>query len=276
MRAHGERICRTLVSTDVPERPAAPADQGSANPADEFLKDLEDELVEALFGSRGKGKEKDESDKDVSRPVPGLGALAADDCVVGEPITRQQWNELVTRSHNEATQMKTGAARNVLDGTAWEGFRPATHVAIDRWTGAAADSLLFSRIEPSVDDRSKPRELALWLDLDRIAPPPGADDLADFSKVAFALLIIILRDLADRRIPIGFGATRGLGSIRVEEIAFAGLGESLLGTGSSAEVALTPEDFRKQEAMERFRDINAAWQRYWARRTSGHGAQANG
>ena len=61
---------------------------------------------------------------------------------------------------------------------------PAMHVAIDRWTGGAADSFLYSVLEPVAVDWP---EIELCVDLDRLAPKENRD-------AALALLLLTLKD----------------------------------------------------------------------------------
>lgn len=269
LRAHAERICRTLAGAAPPDR----AD--TCSPAQEFLDDLAAcELVEALFGARGKGKNDDARYKKASRdvPIPGLGALSVDDCVIGPPIARTLWDDLLTVGADDE-KLKTGATRALLDRSAWKEFRPATHVAIDRWTGGAAEHLLFSHLETATG--GSPRELRLWLDTARLAP--RVDDrgrtpvsLADFKSAAVGLLLVVLRELAAGRIPVGHGVTRGLGSIAVEEISFRDAPREALSHGLSAGLKLTSKSFDDEQAMGPFTTVHDAWQNYWSA-TSSHG-----
>lgn len=80
----------------------------------------------------------------------------------------------------------------------------AYHVAIDRWTGGAAETMLYSGLEPFGIQWEK---LRLTLDLNRI---PEEEML-----VAIAFMLIIIRDLSNNRIPLGYGVNRGYGSISI-------------------------------------------------------------
>lgn len=98
----------------------------------------------------------------------------------------------------------------------WQGppdaARPLTlamHVAIDRWTGGAAESLLYSAVEPG-----RLRWEPLELRLDAAARP-----LAEF-----ALLWLTLRDFCAGRVPLGWGVNRGYGDIAVQAVRLEGLG----------------------------------------------------
>jgi CRISPR/Cas system CSM-associated protein Csm3 (group 7 of RAMP superfamily) len=107
-------------------------------------------------------------------------------------------------------------------GTATE--RVVTHVAVDRWTGGAAENLLFSVAEP-VSASWQPIQMSL--DVCRASGPD------DDGPRALALLLLVLRDLADGWLALGFGGTRGRGSVRVSRVGFAGDGL----TGAWADLA---------------------------------------
>jgi hypothetical protein len=113
------------------------------------------------------------------------------------------------------------------------GIEQADHVAIDRWTGGAADGRLYSVLEPHAV-RWNPITIAV--DLTRLgdaarsefftdgadesgAPDPPHDVTAD---AGLALLLLVLRDLAEGWIPLGHGAYRGLGWIEVQGVHVTG------------------------------------------------------
>lgn len=92
----------------------------------------------------------------------------------------------------------------------------AFHVAIDRWTGGAAESRLFNTIELR-DIAWAPIELEIDM---RAAPSEvGVDSNAD---AAWMLLLHVLADLCKGVITLGYGATRGYGACKVRSVAFGG------------------------------------------------------
>ena len=130
-------------------------------------------------------------------------------------------------------------ALSVLDTMGTAGAeRVVTHVAVDRWTGGAAENLLFSVLEPASADWEPIR---LNLDTTRA----GRADDRDGGQ-ALALLLLVLRDLADGWLTLGFGGTRGRGSVRVSEVAFTGEGLAGLWAGlpgrTLAEIIEDPPD----------------------------------
>jgi CRISPR/Cas system CSM-associated protein Csm3 (group 7 of RAMP superfamily) len=104
-------------------------------------------------------------------------------------------------------QNDSGTLRKSLDAAGLTETQQAFHVAIDRWTGGAADQMLYSALEP-FNLAWEPIELSL--DLRRIEESQRG--------AVQALLWLTLRDLALGRIPLGYGVNRGYGSLKVEKI----------------------------------------------------------
>jgi CRISPR/Cas system CSM-associated protein Csm3 (group 7 of RAMP superfamily) len=137
---------------------------------------------------------------------PRLGPVTALFGTAGDHRVREEGTTLPGRR----------GALSVRDclGTAAE--RVVTHVAVDRWTGGAAENLLFSVQEPVSADW---QPIRISLDAERAGSPSDED-----GGQALALLLLVLRDLADGWLALGFGGTRGRGSIRVSRVAFTGEG----------------------------------------------------
>lgn len=196
MRAQAERIVRTLLGRDV---------TGS------FLTDLELPLIDDLFGLRGLSdgdmqRRRSEFEKrHRGRTVPddvalGLAALSVDDCYGKTSLSRARW---------AAVQGATtdAALRNALRAAGLQPWSQAYHVTVDRWTGAAAESMLYSVLEPH---RVEWEPLELEVDLGR---------LRDTERLpAVALLLVVLRDLAQGRLPLGFATHRGMGAVEVKSV----------------------------------------------------------
>ncbi|MDQ1295345.1 MAG: hypothetical protein QG608_3230, partial [Actinomycetota bacterium] len=130
---------------------------------------------------------------------------------------------------------RTGVERD--DGTGL-GLSVSDHVSIDRWTGGAAPGRLFSVLEPTLATAWHP--IRLRVDPSRAGGPAdatsadgtgGSDGAGDTGgsdgsgmddEVAVALLLLVLRDLADGWLSVGFGRTRGHGHMEVTEVEFSG------------------------------------------------------
>lgn len=202
LRAHAERIVRTV------------ADLGDVGA--DFLRQVEVPLVLSVFGTAGKparrgadhgsgAGEAADDDQDAARgnePLPGLAALAVEDCCATSPVPRDLWRAVEQASDEQALLSALGAFG--LKGARLE---HAFHVAVDRWTGGAAESLLFSVLEPH---GLAWEPLRLRLDLTRLA--------ARERRPALALVFLVLRDLGQGRLPLGYAGNRGLGAIAVDAL----------------------------------------------------------
>lgn len=89
------------------------------------------------------------------------------------------------------------------------------HVAIDRWTGGALDSALYSVLEPWQTQSGQWEPINLVVELQRIP--------AERRDAALGLLYLVCRDLCDGWFGIGYGTARGYGAIEAEPPQFAGL-----------------------------------------------------
>lgn len=196
LRAQAERIVRTVLGRDAGEG---------------FLDQVQVPLVEHLFGSarpRRNEQEEDqkESQKGTVRNPPGRGALFVDDCYGSNGFSRGCWGTVeLARTERDL--------REALDAAGLRETQQAFHVAVDRWTGGAADGFLYSGLEPL----NHPWEpIRMRLDLAFLPE--------ELRSPSAALLLLLLRDMAEGRIPIGFGSNRGMGSIEVENVAVKGFG----------------------------------------------------
>lgn len=86
-------------------------------------------------------------------------------------------------------------------------WRVATNVAIDRWTGAAADKKLFSTLEPHRVDWGS---LDLRLDYRRLA--------VNHRSAGLVLILLALTAVNEQRLGFGFGFDRGYGRLRIDEL----------------------------------------------------------
>ncbi len=231
------------------------------------------ELVNALYGTAKTKDENSKEDKalksDLDDPdyrEPGQGAVSFDDYRMDRPLSLCDWQRLLTLDASSSIE-RLAHFRTEAKNTKWKDFRPVAHVAIDRWTGGAANKFLFSRLEPELDAI----DLAVTIDFERIAPPrtywdipngcapKGKQELVLFRRAAFALFLLTLRDFARGRIPLGYGVNRGLGDLDLTKATFDGLK-----TWECVEMpcSLTAGDFDKKDKMEAFRHLQEAWSTY--------------
>ena len=193
LRTQAERIVRTVKQRAIPD---------GNDPSHRFMQQLEqDSLVTALFGKAAKVGNN-------GNQLGHIGALAVDDCYAKIPINVLVWHRIASAENaiQLYAELKTSLPKTQ------QGF----HVAIDRWTGGAADGLLYSTLEP-MGIGWEP--IALTLDLDRLERNV-AKNKAGSSEAAIALFLLVLRDLMAGRIPLGYGTNRGMGAIAIERIRF--------------------------------------------------------
>jgi CRISPR/Cas system CSM-associated protein Csm3 (group 7 of RAMP superfamily) len=193
LRTQAERIIRTLSQTAATEN--------------NFLIQLRELLVNELFGSAAAGKD------DLGK----IGALAVDDCFSQLTMTPSQWGDV--ENATEMTGDLPGALRNVVGNQRdpYKILQPAMHVAVDRWTGGAAEGMLYSVLEP-IGVTWEP--IQIHLDIARMKNYYHGKE--EKLKPAIALLLLVLRDLANKKIPVGYGTNRGMGTIAVNQITLNG------------------------------------------------------
>lgn len=215
LREQAERIVRSLLKIDIPKR---------ESPRHQFLSEVQVPLVEQLFGAAGAA--------DAGDSRLGRGALAVADCYAAPVLDHERWQAVANATATSAS-LEPAAVRARLDTAGLDSNRMAHayHVAVDRWTGGAADGLLFSTLEPRDMDWEP---LGFRIDLTRIA---DEDRMA-----AVALLMHILNDLAAGWIRFGHDKKSG-GRIVLSEIDIAGDGlPEGLEVLEGFTMRLTPED----------------------------------
>ena len=195
LRGQAERIVRTMRGI-----PAAAID----DPKQRFLKHKRVELVEYLFGSTGR------DDEEATRL--GRGALGVDDCyAVAIRFTPEHWQR-ITLAAPDATDEHPSELRQKLGEAGVEDWTAAYHVAVDRWTDGAADGFLYSVLEPH---GVAWEPIRIEIDPTRL---PGCE------CEGLALLLLVMRDLAGGKLPLGFATHRGMGAIAIDDVSFQAAG----------------------------------------------------
>ena len=190
LRSQAERILRTVLKQE----------QQPIGKLQDQLENKSLELTQWLFGKSGTGSQSTSVEL-------GRGALSIDDCYCKKRMQPSAW-QAVEYAVDDRTQQNAGTLRGTLDAATLTETQQAYHVAIDRWTGGAAEHMLYSALEPFGLDWEP---IELTVSLNRI-------DEANRSA-AKALLLLILRDIAQGRIPLGYGVNRGYGSLEVESVS---------------------------------------------------------
>jgi len=240
LRAHAERIVRTVCGVEV---------TAETN----FNQQLQVSLVNVLFGSAENNQPQLNGKKPKSQGA--IGALAVDDCYASLEMTASHWaavGNTPKATNGTFTQFEETLATALGDREKpFQTLQPAIHVAVDRWTGGAADSMLYSVLEPiGVDWES----IGLFLDVDRLCKyhPKTV-------KPAIALLLLVLRDFAHRKIPIGYGTNRGMGTVEVTEMVAQGNGLTCL-DGLDGEKIITPNLDSLDDSL--LNDLTQEWQQW--------------
>lgn len=192
-RAHAERILRTFSENSVKGK--------------DFHDQIKIPIVEELFGSK---KEKN------GKANLGLGALSIDDCFAELKMNSDDWQEVEGGEFpNDASYFDAGLhkALKKIDGEAnhfaTKNFQISHHTAVDRFTGAASDGALFSVLKPSPTITWE--DLNLNVDFKRFSSE-------EYRLCALMLLLLVLRDFAQNRLPLGFNVNRGMGEVDEKEI----------------------------------------------------------
>lgn len=188
LRSQAERIIRTLCDIAV----------FNGESRDRFEQQLQIPLVSELFGTA--------ATKQPNGNLPKkrqLGRLFVEDCYANGDFSSQQWEQMLAAT--QPPELKTALEQANLNQT-----QAAFHVAIDRWTGGAADGALYSTLEP----------MQSWQSLQWMLDFAHLDRTEQRSLLMLTLLL--LRDLAEGRIPLGFATNRGMGTIQVDQIQLNG------------------------------------------------------
>ncbi len=194
IRAQAERIVRTII----------PEIGSKAS----FLDQVAVPLIIDLFGAAAKSGEDDKNLPIQGPPLAGLSALTVEDCYAKPRFTREQWSKIEqANAEIEKAEKIESELYQALREAELNKTQMAMHVAVDRWTGGAADGFLYSVLEPHGVEWD---DIVLRLDLERIHK--------DKQWAVVACLLFALRDLANGRIPLGFGANRGMGAVSVESV----------------------------------------------------------
>jgi CRISPR/Cas system CSM-associated protein Csm3 (group 7 of RAMP superfamily) len=268
LRNQAERIVRTVLDHD----PAA--SWNTLRKRQRHLRQVDVPLVGPLFGSaKNPDDEAGSKSGTSSRFTVGRGVLEVDTCyATAAALSRQHWEAIVTAKSEEKVQPgETSLLYQALGATdfAMETqqphkayFQQAFHVAVDRWTGGAAEGFLYSSLEP-FGMQWEPIVLTLDLSIPRDLSTPRLP-LA-LHKPAAVLLLLLVRDLAMHHISVGFAGNRGYGSIKVKTVHIQTENVSWLSNGT-----LLQGDLQAVPA-EQLGDLETAWNQ-WIEQTTTAGA----
>ena len=197
-RAHAERIIRTLLDS--------PAEK-------DVDKQIMLPLISEVFGAKGERENKNQAncEKSACHLKHGLGALAVDDCYAKKEfeMNAESWREVESAEgrENKISHTHSDLQIKLTAANALSKFHPTMHTAVDRFTGAAAETALYSVLAPK---KMEWDEIEMTLDFGRLAKC--------LQFPALMLMLLVLRDIAQNRLPFGFATNRGMGEIAVSEI----------------------------------------------------------
>ena len=190
LRTQAERIVRTVLGIGI-------VNQSTPYVKQNYPTQIDVPLISELFGKAAKIKNGEQQGR--------IGALSVVDCYANLAISPQAWANI--ESATTESQLRTSLGAVGLSNT-----KQAIHVAIDRWTGGAADQMLYSTLEP-IGFNWEP--IVLELDLSSKSIP---------KYEAIALVLLVLRDMMLSKIPLGYATNRGMGAIAVDSIKITGAG----------------------------------------------------
>lgn len=236
LRAHAERVVRTVCNI--------------SPTSDKFLEQIRLSLVSEIFGSAEQANQRNSSEK---KSNGKKGALSVDDCYATLPMKTAHWAlvENAPKADNDTFSSFKTRLRTAVNSTdnPFHILQPAMHVAVDRWTGGAADGMLYSVLEPIGVEWEK---IGIQLDVNQLQKHD-----ASLLQPVIALLLIVLRDFANRKIPIGYGTNRGMGTVEVTEMCMhCSSIEGLIGIDQETEIFPDLSNFNDQILS----NLTIAWQ----------------
>lgn len=247
LRAHAERIVRTVRQIDISDLKFDK--QLQISPIDVVSP------VEVLFGSAEKNSGKSKNGKAKSNGQ--IGTISIDDCYATIPMSATDWAKVENATSMEKDLKPHLKAALGGKGNPYEKLQPAMHVAVDRWTGGAADGMLYSVLEPIGLEWEA---IGLQVDLARLKKYHEA-----LVQPAIALLLLVLRDFANRKIPIGYGTNRGMGTVAVTNMKLNTSGTLDDLPGLEGEISMMSESSKFdlfQLDDELLLELTIAWQEW--------------
>ena len=201
LRSEAERIVRTLLSTEM-------------SPVASHIDQVRVPLVDAMYGASPTTNDGTDQSA-VSTEETMIGKACVNISAAFAPICDwDQWKKKVlaiaTRKKSSSENDRTNAEQKLVKATAGLPLEFTHHVALDRWTGAAADKMLYTVLEPTSGQWS-----GLRLELDE-------KRLGERYLPALALLLHTLQSLHSGDIGLGWGTYRGHGTIQITSISIKG------------------------------------------------------
>ena len=200
LRSEAERIVRTLLSTEM-------------SPVASHIDQVRVPLVDAMYGASPTTNDGTDQSA-VSTEDATIGKACVSVSAAFAPICDwDQWKNVLaiaTRKKSNTENDRAKTEQEIVMATAGLPLEFTHHVALDRWTGAAADKMLYTVLEPTSGQWS-----GLKLELDE-------KRLGERYLPALALLLHTLQSLHSGDIGLGWGTYRGHGTIQITSISIKG------------------------------------------------------
>jgi CRISPR/Cas system CSM-associated protein Csm3 (group 7 of RAMP superfamily) len=191
LRTQAERIVRTVLGIGI-------VNDNNPYVQQKYPTQIDVPLIGELFGKAAKIEN--------GKQQGCIGALSVIDCYANLAIAPQAWANIESATTESQLRTSLGAVKDLSK------TKQVMHVAIDRWTGGAADQMLYSTLEPIGFDWEP---IVLELNLSSKSIP---------KYEAIALVLLVLRDMMLSKIPLGYATNRGMGAIAVDSIEITGTG----------------------------------------------------
>ena len=228
-RSHAERIVRSLLNVD---------DSVDDTP-----------LIDVLFGvaRTGSGKRTGASANSAQAEKSATAGVLRFKTLYASNGHSDAWLALA-KSASEASEKdvllsphyKALKAAHLRADKAQPQVDIAYHVAIDRFTGGAADKMLYTAVEPW-HTQWPPLEISLdYGVLEQRLKLRGYQDPAAAAQAAQVLLLHLLNDFCNGEIALGFASTRGYGAVSAQPgaVQFTGPANHALTLDKTLDAAL--------------------------------------
>ena len=234
LRSQAERIVRTLLASTNDQEGIDKKHKNNINDdidSEDFMAQLDVPLVKELFGL---GKPKKSATKNTATSAMAA-AMQVHNCYSLDTLTRDRWQNMVAGTNNVNGVQALDPTPNRKTSTTKPQLEEVYRIAIDRWTGGAADNMLFTHYEPH-NIQWEPIRLTL------------APSRLNHPTAAFCLIWLLLRDLTQQRITLGYGNQHGFGQLSVSAIKITGTNNLGLPLPSTlSEISLIEWSPRKAE-----------------------------
>jgi CRISPR/Cas system CSM-associated protein Csm3 (group 7 of RAMP superfamily) len=204
LRSTAERVVRSILGDPLMIR----LDERGRLEDEDHPAQIDLPLVSALFGAAAHA----------GRLRPHKGAIRVADLVADHRVQQAHWAQARTAARTLKTQGKHAEDLRLPRAMQQAGWHVRHHVAIDRWTGGAAEHLLYTVLEPPVTTW----RTEVVVDEGRLRRNLLADNFElngtvdDQAAAARNLLALALDELHRGAARVGWGTRRGYGRLAID------------------------------------------------------------